>query len=194
MFSGNESDEDGHFLIILPPSHHQDLENYEPISESMKNNCHNLKNNLEQRESISCPFDSTIGEKVLEIQGGKMSIGFEMESHFSQLVIYLRNLDRFFSIDFWVIDKKGKTNHTQVRIKENICSFPIALRPEWNRLLFNTKNLFELSFKTEFLRVIKFRIYGSAKIWKMFWQEKDQENVDLPDALRIKYENPIFSK
>ena len=108
------------------------------------------------------------------------------------LVFHLKNMYRFMRMELTILDTKNNSyditasnKQTLVRAKKQSCSLPIQLNTGWNRVCLNLPDICSRAFGVEYQCTTVVRIYANCRIWRLFFQDRNYADDQLPVHLRV---------
>lgn len=138
--------------------------------------------------------DSELGKtSVLEL-GNNSSLTFFTHGDASLpfLVFQLRNVDKFFTITLIVSDTTGcerivemSNKRSTICIDNNLCQLPVEIGAGWQYLCIDLNDLLQRAFGTKYRSCSEITVKGSNRVSKIFFEEKQYADVQLPSFLRI---------
>jgi hypothetical protein len=151
-------------------------------------------------EMINCyPFGDVVvvddvetAKSSVEIHGESSFLQFPVQCGLPYLVFQIKNLDRFLKILIQVRDNENTlrsftiTNkRTTIQIKDNTCDLPVQLGLGWQYLNLDLEDLMRRCFGTGYAVVHEITVFGSTRIGKIYFQDREFSDAELPGYLRL---------
>jgi hypothetical protein len=128
----------------------------------------------------------------IEVNGDDSYIEFPVQSSSQFLALPIKNLDRFAKLVLRVRDSAGKNRtfimsnrRTTVHLKNSVCQLPLEMSIGWQYLNIDLQDLTLKCFGTDFLFTTNIMIYGSIRIGKLYFQDREYSDLELPHFLRL---------
>lgn len=181
------------FSILPPCRGEQDLATFDAIVLAQQDL--SLVHHTAAEEEINVVMDEEVDDQVTEILGNRVNLGFDVSDaqvQHSMVVLHVKNMKKFFWFHIRVEDVEGRQYEIRVtnrqsamRVKNTMCSMPLQLTRGWNRLCIDLKDVMARAWDKEFGAVLAVRIFANCRIWRLFFQEKDYADCQLPSYLRV---------
>jgi len=142
--------------------------------------------------SVDVVTDSETGKDALEVNDGS-SASFPCQSSYRFLCLHLKNLDKFVHLTIFCQCSSGQirqvvlTNkRSNVKIEGAASVFaPIVIGSGWQYVNVDLDDILLNSFGTHFLCATQVTISGSARVSKLFFQDEEYSDAELPPYLRL---------
>jgi len=141
--------------------------------------------------SVAVVTDSQLGKDSLELTDSS-SISFPIDSKYRYLAVHLKNVDKFVEIIIKAQCSQSEdreltmsNRRSNVHIDENRVYMPLHLGPGWQYINVDVAKLIMNAFGTDYISTFEVTISGSTKISKLFMQEMEYSDAELPDYLRL---------
>lgn len=141
--------------------------------------------------------DKAIGNTCIELTG-EGDLWFEVNTTHRYLVLFVKNVRKFFEIDIKTLSSNGAeatftlTNKQSVtRIERDqdtgngTCTLPMVARVGWNYFNIDIETLWGSAFGVPYQETTEVRIRAECRVWKMFFQERPYSDIELPGKLRL---------
>jgi len=120
-------------------------------------------------------------------------VTFPISSSYRYLVFQFRNLNKFFKINLKVIDGSSKlrnisisNSRSTVYIMHNECSIPLIVSSSsWQILKIDIVDILKKAFGVTLNVTTEISIEGVIKISKIYFEDLDYCDAQLPDFLRL---------
>ena len=139
--------------------------------------------------------DSELTEDVIEILGDESHIVFSADCNYKYLVLHLKNLSRYLTIDLQIRDTLGMhrkitlcNKRSIASIDKSVADLPLEIGEGWQHLCVDLDDLLFRCFGSNLRLCSTVTVHGSTRISKMFFQEKCYADIQLPVFLRV---NPV---
>eukprot|EP00948_MAST-09A_sp_MAST-9A-sp1_P002545 g2545.t1 len=146
--------------------------------------------------------------EVVELDGPKASLVFNLHGTNSNIIpalepwqcqlpemaIQVKHLQKFVTFHVNVSSTKGsshtlhfdnKTTVTRVKNDGEDLFIPLKLCKGWNYLNLDLRQLLESATGLEYQRCNSVTITGSCRLWKVFLQEREYADAELPGELQV---------
>ena len=172
---------------LLPP-HEQliDLASYGPILIAQEECERNYEGDVIVLE------DEEVQANVVELLGISANLVFPCSTTMRYLVLHVKHLEKYCSVEVEVIDSLRKrrklqasNNQSKVKVKDEICSMPLELQTGWNYLCLDLEQLLNDAFGTHFRRAICVQIFASCRVWRAFFQSDMFADAEMPPHLQV---------
>ena len=140
---------------------------------------------------INIITDAELNKDVIEV-GERSRISFPVYATLHNLCIYIKSMDKFMAI---IITCKCEQNLTRkltlsnrrsnIRIDGNQCDVPLKIGESWQYLNLDMEYMLQNAFGVSYLSTIGITIEGSATLNKIFFQEREYAEAELPIYLRL---------
>lgn len=128
----------------------------------------------------------------IEVNGDDSYIEFPVRSADQFVALQLKNLDRFTKLVLRVHDSSGKTRtfimsnrRTTVHIKNNVCQLPMEMGLGWQYFNIDLRAITAKCFGTNFEYISNIMVYGSTRIGKIYFQDREYSDLELPHFMRL---------
>ena len=120
-------------------------------------------------------------------------VTFPISSSYRYLVFQFRNLNKFFKINLKVIDGSSKlrnisisNSRSTIYIINNECSIPLIVSSSsWQILKIDIVDILKKAFGVTLNVTTEISIEGVIKISKIYFEDLDYCDAQLPDFLRL---------
>ena len=128
----------------------------------------------------------------IEVNGDDSYIEFPVQSSDQFVALQLKNLDRFTKLVLRVHDNSGKNRtfimsnrRTTVHLQNNTCQLPLEVGLGWQYLNIDLPSITAKCFGTEFVHITNIMVYGSTRIGKIYFQDREYADLELPLFMRL---------
>lgn len=128
----------------------------------------------------------------IEVNGDDSYIEFPMQVEERCLALQLKNLDRFTKLVIRVHDNAGKNRtfvmsnkRTTVHLKNSVCQLPMEMGIGWQYFNIDLHDITAKCFGTDYVYISNVMIYGSTRIGKIYFQDREYSDLELPPFLRL---------
>ena len=128
----------------------------------------------------------------IEVSGDDSYIEFPVQSAEQYLAMQLKNLDRFTKLALRVLDSTGKNRtfimsnrRTTVLVKNNVCQLPLEMGSGWQYFNIDLRDITAKCFGSEYVCITNIMIYGSTRIGKIYFQDREYSELELPHFMRL---------
>jgi len=135
--------------------------------------------------------DKELGKAAVELVG-KASLALDCHSVLPVLVLHVKNLERFLSLDVEAMDESRVQRHIILSTRRTItmvegpkCELPLVLGYGWQYVCLDLRDLLHRAFGAVYYSTSKIRIHGSCRVAAAFLAEKAYSDVELPEFLRV---------
>jgi len=152
------------------------------------------KNASEDVVEASVVTDGELVADALELMArdGKVSVSFQCECSLPFLVLQLKDIGRFCSIEV-TAESRGGEEHTLVyssratlaRVGRTKATMPLMLSSGWNYLCLDVEDALHLAFGASLAVTTCVTVRSSCRLARVFFQDKRYEDRELPDFLRV---------
>jgi Protein of unknown function (DUF667) len=136
--------------------------------------------------------DELSGKSVIDIVGEESKITFNCNSTYESLVMQINSGNRFFSIEIRIRDESGKERTFQLSNKKSsimlindTCTIPMDIGDGWQRICISLDSLLSRAFGFKFVSCSSVTIFGSCRLAKIYFQDEDYADPQLPLFLRV---------
>ena len=136
--------------------------------------------------------EELFGKSVIEIPDTASHITFFGNTRYTMVVMHANCGGRFFSMKISAVDSTGKervlvisNKKTSVTVTGNECTVPLKVGNGWQRLCINLDDMLTRAFGSRLQLISKVVVYGSCRISKLYYQNKDYADAQLPSYLRV---------
>ena len=181
-------------VAIFPPEEGQlDLCEFPPIVCAQEDLQMLKSSSKEKEEEVNVVIDDEVDDQVVELLGTHANLGFALnEMDLPYVVFHIKNMNKYVRFELMVTDTQGRVynisasnRQSAVRVKMHSCSLPIKLSRGWNRICLDLPNICKKAFNTEYNTTAGIRVFANCRIWRLFFQDKDYADDELPGHLRI---------
>ena len=169
------------FLISLFPPTNNEFDNFNFID------C----NPAGPEVNIVCDYE-LLGKSVIDIVGEESKITFNCNSTYENLVMQINSGNHFFSIDLRLRDESGKERTFQLSNKKSsimiindTCTIPMEVGDGWQRICISLDSMLSRAFGFKFVSCSSVTICGSCRLAKIYFQDEDYADPQLPLFLRV---------
>lgn len=135
--------------------------------------------------------DTEVGREVVELIGQEAELIMQVQSMLPLLVLHAKGAPRFFWISIGVLDDRNcvrtltlSNKTTLVSVEDDRASMPTELGEGWQRLCLDLPRLVEIAFGAGLLATVQVCIRGSISLSRVYFQDQDYSDAELPDHLR----------
>ena len=107
------------------------------------------------------------------------------------LVLQLRDMDRFTSVQLTLVDTNKRVRRytvgnkqTMVRVKGDSATAPLLLVPGWNYIPLHLPAIMQEAFGAEFAYCKEIVVTSTVRVGRIFFQDSMYEDAQLPSFLR----------
>lgn len=182
-------------VTIFPPAEGgMDLVDFPPIRLAQQDLAHMAESNATvKEEQVNVVVDDEVDDQVVELLGVLANLGFALEDmDLRFLVMHVKNVQRYLRFELVVQGQDDKVYHlsssnrqTVVRTKLDRCSLPLMLKPGWNRVCLDLDDVCRRAFGVAYRSTLEVRVFANCRLWRMFFQDKDYADSQLPVELRV---------
>lgn len=133
---------------------------------------------------------------VLEIIGAQSSVNFFGMSNgissLSQLAIHFKNTNRYFTLMLALVDSNNMLRNIEISnkrstiyIDNNDCRIPMEIKVGWQYINLDMNSICHHAFGTTFRNCKELQIHGSCRVSKIYLQDKEYADAQLPVWLRV---------
>jgi len=79
----------------------------------------------------------------------------------------------------------ASNRQSSVRISRNSAKLPIIFKKGWNRICLDLSDIVSHAFGINYASILELRIFASCRIWKVFLQDQDYSDDQLPERLQV---------
>ena len=141
--------------------------------------------------SVSVLTDAETNMDVLEISDNSR-VSFPITCNYRYLALHLKNMEKFVAVTILVKCTAGKVREltlsnrrSNIIIQENTAAAPMKLGEGWQYLNLDIQQLIYNAFGSEMETCICVSVHGSARMSKLYFQEKEYADAELPPYLRL---------
>lgn len=135
--------------------------------------------------------DPEVNRPVLEVEG-KAKVTFPTRTLLKDLVIYMKQTMRFFSITIKIVDTDRKkrvfviSNHRSViKIEKDRCELPMSQSRGWQYVGIPLEDFTARAFGAKYQYTTEITVEGGLRLYKMFFQDRQYSDAELPAHLRV---------
>ena len=136
--------------------------------------------------------DVETGKASVEINGEASYLQFPIQASLGYLVFQIKNMDRFLKLLIQVRDNEGETKtfiltnkRTTIQVKDSICHLPLELGLGWQYINLDLADMMKRCFGAIYGSVYDIIVYGSTRIGKIYFQDREYSDAELPVHLRL---------
>lgn len=129
---------------------------------------------------------------VIELTGNDARITFFVNSSMPLLVFHINACNRFVTLSLFVQDDCGidrtiefSSKRSIVQVEQNTAKIPLEIGDGWQRLCINIDDILSHSFGARLGSFIEMTLSGGCRFSKIFFQEEDFADIQLPTFLRV---------
>ena len=129
---------------------------------------------------------------TIELLGSESKIRLFVDCTQPYLVMHLKFMNKFMSIEIVCIDDENKerifrlSNKTSyVTVDENICKAPIEAKDGWQYVPFDLEDLVANAFGCSHYKCVEITVTGSIRIGKIYFESRRHADIELPTFLRV---------
>ena len=166
-------------IAIFPPSAFE-IEDFDVVDCVPFGDC----NVIEDEELFS--------KSVIDVGDNSSHITFFGNTRYPLVVMHVNSGGRFFSVKFDVRDTTGNermimisNKKTYVTITGNECTVPMEVGKGWQRVCIDLDDILTRAFGSKLQICSKITFYGSCRLAKLYYQNMDYADAQLPDFLRV---------
>lgn len=189
-------------ISLLPPAPGESLFDYPPVIKSMEEAAFyrsQLMQGTVNRSTAIHLSDSTVlvddevGVEVVELlsSGSRVCLSIPCRSPLPHLVVQLKDMGRFCSIEALVLDAEGRALHVTasnkqvtVRAEGAALSIPLQLVRGWNMVRLDLEKVLLLGFGARFASVRSVTVNASCRVARIYFEAVALEDAELPPFLR----------
>jgi len=142
---------------------------------------------------IGIVIDNELKTDVLEMQEKDSQILFNITSKYKNLVLQFKHVGRFFKIDVEAYDINGRirkislqNNRSTVYVIDDDCAIPLVVPSmTWQILKVDVDDIMTRSFGAGFKLFKSVVIEGALKVSKVYCEDQDYCDAQLPKYLRL---------
>jgi hypothetical protein len=146
-----------------------------------------------KEEEVNVVVDDEVDDQVVELLGTYANLGFALaDMKLPLLVLHVKNLTKFVRIELVLSDTAGRVlnvslsnRQSVVRAKTQSASLPLKLAPGWNRICLDLRTVCARAFGAQFHSCAGVRVFANCRIWRLFFQQRDYADDELPAHLRV---------
>ena len=189
-------------LALLPPGPSQSLYDYAPCARAADEATFRRESSSTARHELLVDavvvVDREASVRPMEVfelmsSGPRVSLVIPCRSNLPYLVVHVKDIGRFFSIELEVEDSGGtirkiSTGNKQASIRvsevEKFLSMPLETVPGWNHICLNLADLCQRGFGVEYKCTWEVTVLASCRIARIFFENRPLEDKELPPWLQ----------
>jgi len=147
---------------------------------------------MEEGNEVQVIDDDELQRPCIDIEGREASLLFHCSTILSNLVIYLKNMDKFCTIEIEIVDDSKQYrsltlgNHrSMATLTKNAVSMPMELGPDWQYLFIDLEDLVRRAFGTTYLTTCQVRVWGHCRLYRAYFADRPYADAALPPHLRL---------
>lgn len=136
--------------------------------------------------------DVETAKATVEINGESSYLQFPIQSSLPYLAFQVKNLDRFMKILLQIRDHENRVRtftisnkRTTILVKDNDCQLPVDLGSGWQYINLDLEDMMRRCFGTTYVSVQEIIVFGSTRIGKIYFQDREYSDAELPAYLRL---------
>ena len=138
--------------------------------------------------------DPELDQQCVELLGPQAGLHFACDSILRYLVVHVKDLGKFFRIEFEVIDSSKqyrvfKASNTasmaHVDQRQGDCLIPMQLAEGWNHLCLDLEDLTQKAFDTTYLSCVQVRVFAQCRLLRAYFQDRHYADAELPEHLQV---------
>lgn len=136
--------------------------------------------------------DAEVKREVVEVFGPKARLEIPCRCDLPYLVLHVKDMSKFFSFEFLVVDHEKKVRRFTASNKQSIArvqaqsaALPLTLKAGWNYVCIDLADMCYRAFGTMYQRCKEVSINSNTRIMRVFFQDRVYEDVELPAFLRV---------
>lgn len=119
-------------------------------------------------------------------------IDFNVYSTFRYLAFQIKHIGEFFLIGLRIEDTSGvfrsvmiSNNRSTVLISRNEVKMPLVVKEGWQFIGIDLEDILRRTFGVGYRSCSQLIVSGSCRIWRIYFQEKEYADCQLPYFLRV---------
>ena len=137
--------------------------------------------------------DEELNEKsVIELSGKDSRITFYMSSPYPWFVFHVNSCGRYATINLIVKDDlcaerliEISSKKSSILVEKKSCKLPMEIGEGWQRICFDIGDIVNRAFGARFESCLEVTISGGCKFSKIFFQNEQYSDPELPPFLRV---------
>lgn len=130
--------------------------------------------------------------KVIELLHPGACIELHCDAAARFLTLHLEHIDSFCGVELDVADAAGRSwrivagnNRSTVRIRDDECTLPLVLKPGWNHVCLDIRDLAQRAFGVRAERLESVFVHARCRLWHAFLHNRPVLDPELPDSVRV---------
>jgi hypothetical protein len=162
----------------------------------------------QQKAHIERVADELISSSVIELVSPNLSNTYitcppsndrTLGIKLPYLVLIIKNLNKFFSLEIEVLDDKNekrrfRASNYQIttRVKPHITTMPMRLDPGWNQIMFNLADYVKKGHGTNYSETSRVTIHANCRVRRVYFTDRAYTEEELPSEFKLFL--PVSSK
>lgn len=160
-------------------------------------------NNNKNGNGVRVINDAEVASSVVEISCSKSkkssfiifpdSSGKFIGSPYPFLVMQIKNMQKFVSMEFDILDdaNKVRTIHTSNKqsllkiIDQSICTLPLSMDDGWNLIVIDLQSLCMKIFKTQYKYCMTVKIFANCRLRRIYFSRDLYQENELPEDYQV---------
>lgn len=130
---------------------------------------------------------------VVELMGKESRITFYADCSRPFLVLYIKNIQRFLKLNLICVDDVGKETFFEISNNNSIvtvdklgnCKLPLEIENGWQYICMDLSDILANACGTSYSMCKEVTIFGSCRLFKLYFQSKQHADCELPPYLRV---------
>lgn len=108
------------------------------------------------------------------------------------LALHVKNVNSFFLVSLKVLDSNGNTktimvsnNRSTALIMKCDVKVPLTCKDGWQYVCVDLEHILRTAFGVGYASCSEVVVSGSCKLWRVYFQEKEYADCQLPEHLRV---------
>lgn len=172
---------------LLPPEEELALENSYAVLDAMDETGY-----TNDGSEVTVVDDSILGKPVVELLGPSACVVMSCSSSLRYLVLHLRNINKFMSLEVQLLDdsESYRTFHVSngrsiTTISNDLCEMPLHLGDHWQFVKLDLEDLTHCAFGTCYSSISRIKVWSSCRVGVMFLSDRIYSDAELPPFLRV---------
>ncbi len=201
------SDEELALLVLLPPGPTTSLYDFPPVAQAQEEAAFHREQGAPAGSGSSSSKALVLSEatvaaddeagsapiEVLELlsNGPRVALSIPCQSQLPFLVLHLKDIGRFCSIEVEAADSAGTVHllcasnkQASVRVTEEQLSMPLTLSKGWSMVRLNLPQLFERAWGLQYAATLSVTVLASCRVARIWLEAQPNEDAQLPLFLR----------
>lgn len=147
---------------------------------------------LQDGSAVEIVDDQEIIRPVVEIVGPSARVSFPCNSSLRHLVLHVRHLDKFVSLEIQVVDALHQYRTLQLSTRRTIAvvshdraEVPMYLQDGWQLVCIDLAAMIFRAFGTDYLATVGVRVGANCRLAKVFFASEQYADAELPVHLRV---------